>query len=228
MENIKISDSEGSSGSLCLPKIQNRFLDRRTLPYATKNKLKNYGSDLLKQAYEEVCLLLNKTHKKQVTVTQFEKLLLKEIKLHTKLEVHQSFWIGNMNIDLFFPSIKGSCLQTKDSGFQFNGAAFNGVGIEVNGEIHEQYVSMLKDNFKYAVLEDMGIMIFAIDNEDINSVSVQNIIKDLCNFKKVDSRSKQRLLDRIYLQTIVAHRKLIFENRLTLPMTILKALGYEE
>jgi len=220
MENIKNSASESSPDWLCLPKNQGSFLDRRTLDYFTKNRLRKFNHDFLKLAYEDVCRLLNKTHKKQITVTRFEEDLLREIKLHTKLTVHKSYWVGNMNIDLFFPSIKGS-------GLKFEGAAFNGIGIEVNGEIHERYVCMLKDNFKYAVLEDMGIMIFVIENEDLNSITVQNIIKDLSSFKKVDSRSKQRLLNKIYLKTIVEHRRLIFKNKLKLPIAILNTLGYE-
>lgn len=221
MENIKNSASESSSDSLCSSKNKNRYLDRRKLDNFSKHKLRQFSDEFLKLAYEDICRLLNKTHKKQVTVTKFEEELLREIKLHTKLTVHKSHWIGNMNIDLFFPSIKGS-------GLVFNGAAFNGVGIEVNGEIHEQYIPMIKDNFKYCVLEDMGIMIFVIENCDLNSVTVQNIIKDLKNFKKVNSRTKQRLMSKIYLKTIVEHKRLIFKHKLKLPMIVLKALGYEE
>jgi hypothetical protein len=214
MEIINFSHLLNHSDSLCFPKKIN--LDRRKLSLPTKNSLRKIPDWLLKQAYDDTTHLLKTSKSKQATVTTYEKYLFQEIKENTRLEVIRSCWIGNFNCDMFIPSVQIQRLNGEVS--------LKGLVIEVNGGVHDLYINVRKDNHKYATLEDLRILPFSINNEDLKESTVKAIIRDLKKLKPIDSRAKKRLWRNIHLKTLIQHRTIIEKNNLTLPMTILESL----
>lgn len=195
-------------------------MDLRKYPIVFKHNLKEFGQSHLEHCYAELVQVLNKKYKPELQRTYFEDVLYKLIKGTTRLEIHRSFWIGRRNIDIFIPAVKANKLTEKVQNFKFNGIA-----IEVDGGIHNEYFKMKKDQSKLEFLHSLSICSIIIENQDINHPLVKELLFHLSEYRNKDFRSKQRLLRNIYLKTLMAHKELIQEYKLNASISLLKSIG---
>lgn len=195
-------------------------MDLRKKDMTFKRKIRELDSFILAQAYKELSTALNLKYAAQTTRTPFEDQFVNLLKQSTKLKFYRSFWIQNFNIDVFIPAIKAEAGTTLVASLGFKGMA-----IEIDGEIHQQYFKLKQDQTKYAALHELLICTAAIENQDINSHTVQSFLKDLSKMKRLDHRAKSRLMRNIYLLTIIRHSRFIVEQSLSKSISVLKHIG---
>lgn len=183
---------------------KSRFIHRKarfkTLKAASKKKRESVGFSFpsferLESAYRSLAVYLNHYYINSSARTPFEIQIQKKIERATKLKVYSSMWIGNRNVDLFFPQVK-----EKNS-------SFKGIAFEIDGPIHDHSLKMKKDNLKDDLLLDLKIVTVRIDNCDLNHNLVSKIIKNLKNLSRLDSRGRKRVLVEVYTETL-----LFYEN----------------
>ncbi len=162
-----------------------------------KKILKNLGFypitlDNLQIAYDHFTNKLaisNKEKNLETTKTIHEIRAKKLIEQNFKFKFFTSFWIGNFNIDLFFPQLR--------------------LAIEIDGDIHNQQAKMNKDNYKeYVLHQKFKIIILRLKNDEV----VTKLIPILEEIKSnpihlLSSKAKKRLMRNIYIFTIatIAH-----------------------
>lgn len=162
-------------------------------------KLRNGFEELLsyeslEKCYLKLCVELGKEKGVEESRTVSEKKVFAVLKSATNLKFFRSLWIGNRNIDLFFP-----CLGEKGE------KGFKGLAIEVDGGIHNEEFKMTKDNHKYELLHKLRIALYTIENDDLSEESFINFIKNLKLLYRLDSRGRKRVMRNVFLYTISSH-----------------------
>lgn len=205
MKNLD-SNSPKRTLDYALPLIS----DRRTLPPITKTRLRKITDKFLKEAYVELVRELSKDERnKEMIVTDWEKKLRTMIKEYSRLEFITSCWIGNMNVDVFIPSLRFG--------------EYQGLAIEVNGSYHNTRVQMKKDEYREIVLNEMRVYVLSVENTDIDNGKARKIVEYFLGWERLDSKAKRRLERKVYLKTILDHRKRITEKNLKLASIVLDA-----
>lgn len=158
-----------------------------------KSLYKHYRSE-----YESVSKSLNTKYPRVGQRTVWERQVTSLIQTHTRLQYFQNLWIGNHNIDIFFPSIAGD-VRKKDR-------RLRGLAIEVDGPIHDSTLKMKKDYTKQGYLHSLGIGLYTIENMDVSKASsFRRCMEGLATLPRIDSRARKRLWFRIYLETLIHH-----------------------
>lgn len=148
---------------------------------------------------------LNDLHPEWANRTPTERAVLEAITRATGLQFMVSLWIANRNIDLFCPAI-GSLYQYCQKGQKIDHTPrMRGLAIEVDGKVHDRELKMKKDNSKLDLLSELGIGCIVIENLDIHSPTVQQLIQNLKNTPRLDTRARERLMRRIYVATLAYH-----------------------
>lgn len=141
--------------------------------------------------YKEISEKLSKRRPRSIEKTIAERHLFKKIRSKTKLDFNQSFWIGCFNYDLFFAQV-----GTKGK------SSMKGLAFEVDGNIHYKQFKTSKDQLKYQALDLINVGLCVVPNEDLKNPSVEKVVDNLKLLRRLDSRSKARVLKNIYLFTI--------------------------
>lgn len=175
----------------------------------------------LERTYITLCHALNSKYGVETSQTHAEDVIYNNIKKVCRLEVIRSMWIGNLNIDMFIPSIKSEA----DGDSNLTKRVFRGLALEIDGDIHNTQFKMKKDQHKYKALDSMSICLFVIENTDINHIVVKNMINNLNTLKRLDTRARKRLLRNIYIHTILSHKDLIKTSTFPRGKYILNLLG---
>lgn len=153
-----------------------------------------YASDQeLSQLYWHIVRSLNVQYKETTERTVSEYVTFCQLRGRTRLQIQRSFWIGNVNVDLFIPAIK------------FSGGI--GLVIEVDGTIHDRELKGRKDSSKLKYLHQLGIAVQVIENCDIRNPNavLEMAFRSLKDHQRGCSRSRKLLWRRIYLETIFCH-----------------------
>jgi hypothetical protein len=210
-------------------------MDLRQKDMTFKRKMRRLDRYILSLAYRELTEALNAKYPEQAKTTRTEDEFAILLRESTKLEFERSFWIGNLNLDFFFAAIRSS----KHSDLerlseialspieldQISERTFTGMAIEIDGDIHNKYFKLMKDQNKYEVLHRLSISLVCIENQDLNHPTVTTLLESLSGFKRLDHRAKSRLLRNIYLFTIIRHKKLILTQSLPKCLSVLKHIG---
>lgn len=160
---------------------------------------KNLPFNLIEKVYKKLCKQLNTKHQGEPARTLKEFQVYKILKKKTKVKILRSIWIKKRNIDLFIPCLRGErVLQQLNS--------FKGLVIEVDGDIHNEYGKMKRDNSKYEQLDKLKIALYTIENKDLNEKTFQDLANSFNRLKRLDSRGRKRVLRNVYLATLYAHR----------------------
>ena len=175
----------------------------------------------LQEAYWELSFGLDDFYKLEQQQTLSEHILYNKIVSQTKLKVLRSFWIGKRNYDFFIPALK----STVNYSYKYNGESTGGVVIEVDGKVHQEYLKMKRDQSKYEQLSRLGICCSVINNDEIGKSTVKNLIERLPAMPRLDSRGKKRLLRKIYIVTLLAHKEFVNDEDLQFAKAILIKLG---
>lgn len=190
----------------------------------TPNRYSSCTNDVelleLRTLYTVLCEFVSMEYFDPMIQTESEDRIYGLIKKNTKLEVLRSVWIGNMNIDLFIPSVRS--VPGMNNG---NGRSLKGIAIEVDGCIHNKIFKMKKDNKKYETLHGLSIGTLSVENQDFKNETVQNLISNLKNLKKLDTRAKKRLMRNIYYTTLIAHKDVILKYDWPRGKSFLKLIG---
>lgn len=153
-----------------------------------------------KQSYDLICKELNRKYVNEIHRTPAEVRFADRMAKQTKLQFYPQTWIGNMNIDSFVPAL-GSPKPN-----QLRGYKLRGLGIEIDGSIHEREAKMKKDAFKMECLNDLGISLWRFTDEQVFSgrgiLSATQIKRE---FRTLCSRARDRIWGRIHLLTILYH-----------------------
>lgn len=153
-----------------------------------------------KHSYDLICKELNRKYANEISRTPAEVRFARRMATQTKLQFYPQTWIGNMNIDSFVPALG----RPKPN--HLRGYTFRGLGVEIDGSIHEREAKMKKDIFKMESLNDLGISLWRFTDEQVFTgrgiPSVSTIKKD---FRALCSRARDRIWGRIYLLTILYH-----------------------
>lgn len=171
----------------------------------------------LERMYMLLCEFIQIEHFPKMTQTYAEDKIYSMILKSTKLEVHRSIWIGNMNVDLFIPSVKSTSSET--------GRGIRGLAIEIDGPIHDVAFKMKKDQKKYETLHSLSIATVCIENSDRNSETVRTLISSIKTLSRMDSRARKRLMRNIYIATFLAHKDVILKYDWPRGKACLKLLG---
>jgi hypothetical protein len=153
--------------------------------------------NILKRKYWKLTTALDKKYPDSYR-TKSEKDLIFQFRIHTRLQILTSFWIGFRNFDLFFPRVAGYSM-VGDPG------RMRGLVIEVDGSIHNETFKLKKDLAKQRLLHELGIGLATIENCDLNESTVVAICKNLAKQNTHDHRSKIRLWRKIFLITLASH-----------------------
>lgn len=174
-----------------------RLLEELYLLNNGNTKLKNYLKQLgyypitlenLKNAYDVLTVQLAQSNKEKnlETTKTFHEVKAQElIEKNFKLKFYTSFWIGNFNLDFFFPQLR--------------------MAIEIDGDIHNQQAKMKKDGYKeYVLSQKFKIVILRIKNDEILTKLIP-MLKEIKSDSSylLSSKAKKRLLRDIYIFTIV-------------------------
>ena len=116
--------------------------------------------DEIKKRYTEVRLNAEKEHRKLFTKTEKEKEVLRMLKTYSRMRIDTAVFLSRTSIDLYIHAL--------------------GIIIEVDGDFHDKEGKMIRDNHKIKITQQLGIKFLSIRNEDIKSITVQNLIKDIC------------------------------------------------
>jgi len=186
-------------------------MDLRKLSFYQKQKLKQIKSKDIFLAYRDLRRALTEKYGMEQTKTIHEIYAKEILKRHYKLGVETSVWIGPRNIDLFIPSMR-----------LYHGAVrFNGLAIEIDGGIHNEEHKMKKDQAKFEYLNFLKISSVRFNNEDIPNGKFENFIIGLKNHYYPDTRTRQRLMRKIHIETILYHQDLIISKNITLCKALL-------
>ena len=150
----------------------------------------------LEELYGHICTLLNSKYKLDRIRTKEEDWVHQTLMDATKLTVLRSFWVER-NVDFFIPGIRGQTGKVR--------GASQGLVIEVNGSIHDQCFKMRKDDHVRDFLFTIGVPISTIENDDVYSSHTQKYLIRISNCKRLDTRGRQRLLRKIWSETIALH-----------------------
>lgn len=156
--------------------------------------------DQLERTYFALVQYLNSKYKYENSQTLKEDKVFYRFKKHTKLKVLRSVWIKKRNIDLFIPSLSSKLSQ-------FGSKSFKGLAIEVDGDIHNHEFKMKRDNSKYFQLHDLEIAVYSIENSDLHKESFKSFIAQISKLPQLDSRGRKRVLRRVYISTLYAHKE---------------------
>lgn len=137
---------------------------------------------VLAQVYQDVCERLSASHANEGRCpTPTERKCLTVIEKHTRLKPLKNIWMGNNNVDLFFP--------------------YHRLVVELNGRFHDQEAKMKKDNYRDDCLKELGVVVCNIENRDANQF-IFKVIMRLKEMKQLSFLMKERLMRNIYLRTI--------------------------
>lgn len=174
---------------VALPLLESgRTKRKETIKGLLKNKpSSNYQShyfNMLKALYVEACLNIKSDFPDAFDRTPSERILQKSISSITRKKYITSFVIGRHVIDGFFPQ--------------------HGIGLEVDGNIHDKEFKMKKDARRDENLmsKDLKIKILSVPNYEIQRIA--NLLKKF--FSTNDRLSyvrERRLLTKVYSFTIV-------------------------
>lgn len=159
----------------------------------------------LKESYELLCKQLYFEHKMTTIKTTSEQFFASQIRRQTKLEVWTSVWIGRFCVDFFIPGIGGELVGGR--------RLMKGLVIEINGPVHNFEPKMTKDENRGEVLKALGIGVLSLDNIDLGSKEVRDLIAKVKAMPRLNWRAKQRLKSRIYSWTILANNALYIGGR---------------
>lgn len=190
---------------------KNRYISRR---------IKNEG-EFLKKSYKELTTYLNKKFAEESVTTQKEDEFYRIFSSRTGLKIHRSFWIGKRNYDFFVGNVCGRFPSKHEKQMK---KAFTGFVIEIDGDIHNQYRKMLRDETKFDLLLKLNIGFQTIENHDLRHPSVISLINHIPDLKRLDTRARRRLYRNIYLETLLAHKDLIVTENLVLSKAFLELL----
>lgn len=163
--------------------------------------LKKCKPETLQELYMETCKVLRRTYPESMETTPSERFFASEIAKSTKLKFYQSVWIGRYNYDILIPSIKASK--------EWRNYSFKGLVIEVNGGIHDREFKLLKDESKGQLLTKLNISGTTILNGDKRSEPVKSLINHLGGLPRLDWRGRQRVWQRIYIETLLSHQEIV-------------------
>lgn len=195
-------------------------MDLRKVSRFERKKMKRISQEELEKAYIELCSFLNEKYKLEMCQTSFEHLVFQAIQNITRMRVFRSIWIGKRNFDIFIPSVRG-----KISGeFSDSTSNLNGLVIEVDGEIHETYSKMKRDESKFDLLRELKIGVVVIQNNDLKHPAVLDLLDSIPMLAKQDTRARERLFRNIYLKTIVSNKKIILENDIAMCKRLIQRL----
>ncbi|MBT3981254.1 MAG: hypothetical protein HOE90_07855 [Bacteriovoracaceae bacterium] len=159
----------------------------------------------LEFAYDMLRLELYKLYER--TQTRHEAKIVKEIRKHYSGEILTSFWIGNRNVDIFIPGVKGEAPEVNNADHFWSPRVFKGLAIEIDGEIHNTEFKMKKDNSKYRQLHKLDIALLTIENNDINLEGTRRMISQIPTLETLSFRPRKRLLRDVYIITLLSHYK---------------------
>jgi len=181
-----------------------------------RSQLKKVSFKEIEKAYWDVVRFLDDKYEMESKQTFFEDILVGVLKSKTNKTIFRSFWIGNRNIDIFIPYVS--------LGIQSNS---RGLAIEVDGEIHNSYRKMIRDESKSDLLHSLRLNVVVIENHDFNHPVVSNLLNNIVSFKGSDFRSRRRLLRNIYLKTLIMNKGHVYKQNIHRARGILEILGYE-
>lgn len=183
-------------------KIEINFEARQPVRSQIDNMAATFKADILENIYESTCKALYKRHRLTTVRTHAELHMFSRIRKETKLEVFTSVWIGRFCVDLFIPNIGGKIENGKRN--------MRGLVIEVNGDVHNFEPKMVKDENRVKVLGELGIGVLYVDNPDIDSPEMRNLISKIKDFPRLGWRSKKKVWSRIHAWTIIANNSLSY------------------
>lgn len=171
--------------------------------------------DEIERCYNVMTKILNHDTRagQEATKTKKEVSVLKRIKEKTKLRSYDSFWIGSRNIDIFIPCLRG---ERCSFGGQSSGP-FNGLAIEVDGDVHNSQLKMNRDNSKYDLLKRLRIAVYVIENGDLQEETFKSFLRQISTLPRLDSRAKKRVMRNVYLATLVKQRNKVSLEHLLRP-----------
>jgi len=172
--------------------------DLRCLSSKNKKILREIPHLSLKNAYNELSIILNKKFRPEIHRTSNEFYLYSKLSKEIKFKIMHSVWIGNRNIDFFIPKVKLS--------------NHSGLVIEVDGEVHLKEFKMKKDFAKFNQLEKLNLEVYRLMNGEINHPITIELISKIKKSYSSDTRSFNRLMRRIYIFTIVSNKKIIQDD----------------
>ncbi len=158
-------------------------------------KLNQPSPVTLKHAFEALQCELNKKFPDAILRTRAENEFYNAIRRATRLKFYRSFWMINRNVDLFCPAIASGWDDTRPYDMR-------GLVIEIDGSIHNCECKMRKDCSKYAALQQAGIGCCVIENGDLHVPAVQNLINNLKNTERLDTRARRRQMKLIQILTL--------------------------
>ena len=160
--------------------------EKRLLRYLCSLQLGQLSSvtdSSIRSLYRDLCFSLNHDSKFETSVTTYEWELSQFFRANIKKKVLSTVWIGNHNVDFFFPTI--------------------GIAVEVNGGIHFNERKMKKDDLRDLTLKRLKIPVMEIENEDIQKAKKWlNSLNDIPHLGTVRCRYLWR---RIAIETIVSN-----------------------
>lgn len=160
---------------------------------------------LLQQQYDKLIIQLNRQYTDAITRTAAERTVFEKIKRATNIVFYPSVWIVNRNVDLFCPAI-GALHRPILKGQKVDRVPImRGFVIEVDGSIHDRELKMKKDTSKYRLINALGIGLTVLHNEAVHDVGVNDLIKQLMQLPRLDSRARRRLWRKIYNATLAYH-----------------------
>lgn len=192
-----------------------RFCERMRIltanPYWEAKNLEKrfYGFSLydyktLEKAYFKICKSLNAVFKESKT-TYAEIQFCKKLKSKTRLKFFTSFWIINRNVDFFFPSM-GTLYPRFTKGSKIlKQRHMRGLAIEVDGDVHNLEVKIKKDENRDELLNKLCIGVTTVKNEDLAIKQINQFISGIRTQDILCTRSKRRIMSKIYFLTIVYH-----------------------
>lgn len=128
----------------------------------------------IRNKYNEVRLEAEKVHRKLFTKTEKERVVLRMLKEHTRMKIDTAVFLSRTSIDLYIHAL--------------------GIVIEVDGNFHDNEGKMIRDTHKINISHKLGIKFLSIRNEDIESVTVQNLLKNISKDVKVLNSTERREL----------------------------------
>lgn len=156
--------------------------------------------NLLQNAYALVCRDLDQRHSVKRFATSAEDRFAERFKAEWKIRLYRQVWVGNFALDFFTPAF-GTYKSDCERGYGLKGLAF-----EIDGPIHETEPKIKKDQHKTESLNDLGILVWRLTNEQVfEGRALPNRTNFQKQFGKLCSRERARIWSRIYLLTILYH-----------------------
>lgn len=151
-----------------------------------------FNSYTLGKVYDEITYELNRLYgHPEARRTAPERHFAEVFGRISKKQLIPAFWIGNLCVDYFCPSIRvNECV---------------GVAFEIDGSIHLKPFKQRKDDYKDDRLLELGIWTKHIDNEDVDHPTVRIDLESMCSLKPADSKSVKCQKNQIYIHTLAIH-----------------------